>query len=113
MSSTLIGGAPSLQPGVRFFKALCNLSKPIGKYGLRIPDTYYAEEGKLLVFDETKGCVARIESVLDERFRSRLEMEARAHADQDEPAYIFCKRSLVDSTFYPTQTVRSRGKEVG
>ena len=79
-----------LVPGIYFYRSLCKLSKPILKYHLRIPDTYYAGEGKLLIYDTSKGCLGSVVPILDEIYKNRLEIEASAHANQcDEPAYVF------------------------
>jgi len=103
----LANSMDSLQPGIRFYKALCNLSKPIYKYGLRIPQTYYAEEGKLLVFDETRQCLSRVDLINDEAFKSRLEIEAMQNMSSrpDEPAYVFHKRNCSSPKDFTTKSV--------
>jgi len=94
-----------LKPGFKFYQSLCRLSQPIQKYGLRIPQTYYAEEQKLLVYDYSKDCIVRAEPMGTTQFKLMLEAELRdnilkgidAQSDEgknllNQPAYIVRKR---------------------
>ena len=97
---------------MKFYQALCRLGKRIAKYKLRIPQTYYVTEGKLLAFDKEKGYLTNVEPVLAAQYQYRLEQEAAAFARDpgnrnalDEPAYVFRTRV---STMHPgTYTVKS------
>lgn len=90
-----------LKPGFKFFQSLSRLNRPIDKYALRIPTTYYSEEQKLLVYDPAKGYLARAETTSVAHLKAMLEMEANDHnklfvgndAELDAPAYMVRKRT--------------------
>lgn len=80
--------------GVKFFKALCCLARPVDKYKLRVPETYCSEENKLLVFNPSKGYLTEAISMSEEVYKSRLEAEARKKEHLDEAAYTFYKVNI-------------------
>ncbi len=106
-----------LKPGIKFYQALCRLNKPIHKYELRIPQTYFVEERKLLVYDESKGYLTRVEELSIPEYQRELEHEALIHTNPhsdnpltvtvavtaalDQPAYLIRKRfSMYDYRTY-------------
>ena len=77
-----------IQPGIKFFYALCNVSKPISRYNLKIPETYCPDEGKLLVYNENKQRLIEVENVSITMYKTRLEIEAMRHINNLlDPAY--------------------------
>lgn len=100
-----------LKPGIKFYQTLCKLTKPISNYQLRIPETYYVEDSKLLVYDESKECLSQVDYLLRTQFFNVLENMAIEYARNksldnellDQPAYLFRKRISMKASDLRTQ----------